>query len=342
MTAGPWPARNPDQNIADLKAQVAACERGAIELKRVIAHYGLDVVHAYMGHVMENAEESVRRVIAALADCEFIGEMDDGHRIAVSIRVNLQERSAVIDFSGTSGQHPGNFNAPKAVCRSAVLYVFRCMVNDVIPLNAGCLIPLDIRIPDPSLISPHPPAAVIAGNVETSQLLVDTLFGALGVVAGSQGTMNNFIWGNDEHQYYETICGGAGATSTSDGASAVHTHMTNTRLTDPEILEWRHPVRVEHFKVRHNSGGQGARRGGDGVIRRLRFLEPMTVNVLSSRRKIAPFGAAGGEDGLVGINRLVKADGSSEELPGSIRVEVHSGDCFEIETPGGGGFGASG
>ena len=340
LTGGPWPARNPDQNIADLKAQVAACERGATELKRVIAHYGLDVVHAYMSHVMENAEESVRRVIAALTDCEFVGEMDDGHQIAVSIQVNLEERSAVIDFSGTSGQHPGNFNAPKAVCRSAVLYVFRCMVNDAIPLNAGCLIPLDIRIPDPSLISPHPPAAVIAGNVETSQLLVDTLFGALGVVAGSQGTMNNFIWGNDEHQYYETICGGAGATPTSDGASAVHTHMTNTRLTDPEILEWRHPVRVEHFKVRHNSGGQGARRGGDGVVRRLRFLEPMTVNVLSSRRKIAPFGAHGGEDGLVGINRLLKADGSSEELPGSTRVEVHIGDCFEIETPGGGGFGA--
>ena len=226
LTRGPWPARNPDQNIADLKAQVAACERGASELKRVITHYGLDVVHAYMNHVMENAEESVRRVIAALTDCEFVGEMDDGHQIAVSIQVNLEERSAVIDFSGTSGQHPGNFNAPKAVCRSAVLYVFRCMVNDTIPLNAGCLIPLDIKIPDPSLINPHPPAAVIAGNVETSQLLVDTLFGALGVVAGSQGTMNNFIWGNDEHQYYETICGGAGATPTSDGASAVHTHMT--------------------------------------------------------------------------------------------------------------------
>ena len=340
LTRGPWPARNPDQNIADLKAQVAACERGASELKRVITHYGLDVVHAYMNHVMENAEESVRRVIAALTDCEFVGEMDDGHQIAVSIQVNLEERSAVIDFSGTSGQHPGNFNAPKAVCRSAVLYVFRCMVNDTIPLNAGCLIPLDIKIPDPSLISPHPPAAVIAGNVETSQLLVDTLFGALGVVAGSQGTMNNFIWGNDEHQYYETICGGAGATPTSDGASAVHTHMTNTRLTDPEILEWRHPVRVEHFKVRQNSGGQGAQRGGDGVVRRLRFLEPMTVNVLSSRRKIAPFGAQGGEDGLVGINRLLRADGSTEELPGSTRVEVLVGDCFEIETPGGGGFGA--
>jgi 5-oxoprolinase (ATP-hydrolysing) len=340
LTGGPWPARNPDQNVADLKAQVAACERGATELHHVINHYGLDVVHAYMGHVMENAEESVRRVIAALSDCEFVGEMDDGNQISVSIQVNLQQRSAVIDFTGTSGQHPGNFNAPKAVCRSAVLYVFRCMVNDAIPLNAGCLVPLDIRIPDPSMISPHPPAAVIAGNVETSQLLVDTLFGALGVVAGSQGTMNNFIWGNDQHQYYETICGGAGATPSANGATAVHTHMTNTRLTDPEILEWRHPVRVEHFKVRDHSGGQGTHRGGDGAIRRLRFLEPMTVNVLSSRRKVAPFGVNGGEAGLVGINRLLKTDGTIEELPGSVRVEVGTDDCFEIETPGGGGFGA--
>ena len=339
LTAGPWPARNPDQNVADLKAQVAACERGATELHNVIDHYGLDVVHAYMGHVMENAEESVRRVIAALNDCEFVGEMDDGNQIAVSIKVDLAERSAVIDFAGTSDQHPGNFNAPKAVCRSAVLYVFRCMVNDAIPLNAGCLVPLDIRIPDPSMISPHSPAAVIAGNVETSQLLVDTLFGALGVIAGSQGTMNNFIWGNDEHQYYETICGGAGATPSADGASAVHTHMTNTRLTDPEILEWRHPVRIEHFKVRRNSGGLGAQRGGDGVVRRLQFLEPMTVNVLSSRRKVAPYGVDGGQSGLVGVNRLLRADGTTKELPGSTRVEVEPADCFEIETPGGGGFG---
>lgn len=340
LTTGPWPARNPDQNVADLKAQVAACERGAAELHNVINHYGLDVVHAYMGHVMENAEESVRRVIAALSDCEFVGEMDDGNQIAVSIKVNLAKRSAVIDFTGTSDQHPGNFNAPKAVCRSAVLYVFRCMVNDAIPLNAGCLVPLDIRIPDPSMISPHPPAAVIAGNVETSQLLVDTLFGALGVIAGSQGTMNNFIWGNDKHQYYETICGGAGATPSAAGASAVHTHMTNTRLTDPEILEWRHPVRIEHFKVRQNSGGLGAQRGGDGVIRRLQFLEPMTVNVLSSRRKVAPYGVNGGNDGLVGVNRLLRADGTATELPGSTRVDVNPADCFEIETPGGGGFGS--
>ena len=340
LTTGPWPARNPDQNVADLKAQVAACERGAAELHNVINHYGLDVVHAYMGHVMENAEESVRRVIAALSDCEFVGEMDDGNQIAVSIKVDLAKRSAVIDFTGTSDQHPGNFNAPKAVCRSAVLYVFRCMVNDAIPLNAGCLVPVDIRIPDPSMISPHPPAAVIAGNVETSQLLVDTLFGALGVIAGSQGTMNNFIWGNDKHQYYETICGGAGATPSAAGASAVHTHMTNTRLTDPEILEWRHPVRIEHFKVRQNSGGLGAQRGGDGVIRRLQFLEPMTVNVLSSRRKVAPYGVNGGNDGLVGVNRLLRADGTATELPGSTRVDVNPADCFEIETPGGGGFGS--
>ena len=340
LTTGPWPARNPDQNVADLKAQVAACERGAAELHNVINHYGLDVVHAYMGHVMENAEESVRRVIAALSDCEFVGEMDDGNQIAVSIKVDLAKRSAVIDFTGTSDQHPGNFNAPKAVCRSAVLYVFRCMVNDAIPLNAGCLVPLDIRIPDPSMISPHSPAAVIAGNVETSQLIVDTLFGALGVIAGSQGTMNNFIWGNDKHQYYETICGGAGATPSADGASAVHTHMTNTRLTDPEILEWRHPVRIEHFKVRQNSGGLGAQRGGDGVIRRLQFLEPMTVNVLSSRRKVAPYGVNGGNDGLVGVNRLLRADGTATELPGSTRVDVNPADCFEIETPGGGGFGS--
>ena len=339
LASGPWPARNPDYNVADLKAQVAACERGTVELYRVIAHYGLDVVHAYMGHVMNNAEESVRRVIDALSDSEYECEMDDGHKVKVKITVDHDARSATIDFTGTSGQHPGNFNAPQAVCRSAVLYVFRCMVNDAIPLNAGCLIPLELIIPDPSLISPRYPAAVIAGNVETSQLIVDTLFGALGPVAGSQGTMNNFIWGNDEHQYYETICGGAGATPNADGADAVHSHMTNTRLTDPEILEWRHPVHLEHFRIRHGSGGAGAHRGGDGVVRRIRFGEPMTVNVLSSRRRVRPFGVAGGDDGAVGINRVIRADGTSEELPGSTRVEVGIGDSFEIETPGGGAYG---
>jgi len=341
LASGPWPARNPDYNVADLKAQVAACERGTTELHRVIDHYGLDVVHAYMRHVMDNAEESVRRVIDALTDSEFTCEMDDGHRVSVKITVDHERRSATIDFTGTSDQHPGNFNAPQAVCRSAVLYVFRCMVNDAIPLNAGCLKPLDIVIPDPSLISPHYPAAVIAGNVETSQLIVDTLFGALGPVAGSQGTMNNFIWGNDDHQYYETICGGAGATPTADGATGVHTHMTNTRLTDPEILEWRHPVHLDHFRIRHGSGGVGAHRGGDGVVRRITFGEDMTVNVLSSRRKVEPFGVDGGANGDVGINRVIRKDGSSQELPASVRVEVAAGDSFEIETPGGGGYGAA-
>ena len=340
LASEPWPARNPDYNVADLKAQVAACERGTTELHRVIDHYGLDVVHAYMGHVMDNAEESVRRVIDALTDSGFTCEMDDGHRVVVQITVDHDQRSAVIDFSGTSGQHPGNFNAPQAVCRSAVLYVFRCMVNDAIPLNAGCLKPLEIVIPDPSMISPHSPAAVIAGNVETSQLIVDTLFGALGPVAGSQGTMNNFIWGNDDHQYYETICGGAGATPDADGADAVHSHMTNTRLTDPEILEWRHPVHLEHFRIRHGSGGAGAHHGGDGVVRRIRFGEAMTVNVLSSRRRVEPFGVAGGSNGATGINRVIRRDGTSEELPGSVRVEVEPGDSFEIETPGGGGYGS--
>lgn len=341
LASGPWPARNPDYNVADLKAQVAACERGTVELHRVIDHYGLDVVHAYMEHVMDNAEESVRRVIDALTDSEFVCEMDDGHRVQVQITVDHERRSATIDFTGTSGQHPGNFNAPQAVCRSAVLYVFRCMVNDAIPLNAGCLKPLNIVIPDPSLISPHYPAAVIAGNVETSQLIVDTLFGALGPVAGSQGTMNNFIWGNGDHQYYETICGGAGATPNANGADAVHSHMTNTRLTDPEILEWRHPVLLEHFRIRSDSGGEGARRGGQGVVRRIRFGEPMTVNVLSSRRRVEPFGVDGGGNGAVGVNRVIRADGSTEEFPASIRVEVDTGDSFEIETPGGGGYGAA-
>ena len=340
LASGPWPARNPDQNIADLRAQVAACERGAAELARIVEYYGLDVVQAYMGHVADNAEEMVRRVIDALDDGIYRMELDDGSVICVRISVDSEQRSAVVDFSGTSGQHPGNFNAPTAVCRSAVLYVFRCMVDDAIPLNAGCLRPLELVVPDPSMLSPHPPAAVIAGNVETSQQITDALFGALGVVAASQGTMNNFIWGNAAHQYYETICGGAGATARRRGADAVHTHMTNTRLTDPEILEQRHPVLLERFEVRRGSGGRGANRGGDGVVRRLRFGEPMTANLLSSCRRIAPFGAAGGEDGARGRNLLERADGTVSELPGCVRVEVGEGDVMEIHTPGGGGFGA--
>ena len=343
LASGPWPARNPDQNIADLRAQVAACERGAAELRRIVDYYGLRVVHAYMGHVADNAEEMVRRVIDALGNSNYRGnyrlELDDGSVICVRITVDRSARSAVIDFAGTSDQHPGNFNAPVAVCRSAVLYVFRCMVDDAIPLNAGCLRPLELVVPDPSMLSPHPPAAVVAGNVETSQQITDALFGALGVVAASQGTMNNFIWGNDVHQYYETICGGAGATARRPGADAVHTHMTNTRLTDPEILEQRHPVLLERFEVRRGSGGAGANRGGDGVIRRLRFGEAMTVNLLSSRRRIAPFGVAGGEPGALGRNLLERADGTVAELAGCARVEVDAGDVMEIHTPGGGGYG---
>jgi len=341
LTGGRYPARNPAQNIADLEAQVAACEKGTSELRRVIDHYGLDVVHAYMGHVKDNAEESVRRVIDALTDSSFTYEMDDGHRVAVAITVDHENRSARIDFTGTSDTHPGNFNAPGAVAHAAVLYVFRCLVDDDIPLNAGCMKPLDVVLPEESMINPSYPAAVIAGNVETSQVIVDTLFGALGVAGAAQGTMNNFIWGNDEHQYYETICGGAGATANADGCSAVHTHMTNSRLTDPEVLEWRYPVVLETFHIRHGSGGNGAHRGGDGVVRRLRFNEAMEVNVLSGHRRVPPYGAAGALGGSVGHNRKISASGEITEFTASAQTTVEPGDRFEIETPGGGGFGRS-
>jgi len=341
LAGGPHPARNPDQNVADLKAQVAACEKGAAELRRVVDHYGLDVVHAYMDHVQDNAEESVRRVIDALDDGTFTSFMDDGHRVCVTITVDHDARSARLDFTGTSGIHPGNFNAPSAIAHAAVLYVFRCLVDDDIPLNAGCMKPLQVILPDNSMINPTWPAAVIAGNVETSQVIVDTLFGALGVAAAAQGTMNNFIWGNDEHQYYETICGGAGATATADGCDAVHTHMTNSRLTDPEVLEWRYPVRLESFHIRRGSGGAGRHRGGDGVVRRLRFGEAMEVNVLSGRRSVPPYGVDGGRPGAVGHNRLIAADGTVTEFAATAQTRVGPGDVFEIETPGGGGFGAS-
>ena len=340
LAGGPYPARSPEQNIADLKAQVAACEKGTSELRAVIDHYGLDVVHAYMVHVQNNAEESVRRVLDALTDSSFVGHMDDGSRIEVRISVDREHRSAVVDFTGTSGIHPGNYNAPRAVAHAAVLYVFRCLVDIPIPLNEGCLKPVTIVLPENSMINPEYPAAVIAGNVETSQQIVDTLFGALGVVAGSQGTMNNFIWGNDRYQYYETICGGAGATPRRDGRSAVHTHMTNSRLTDPEVLEWRFPVWLDSFEVREGSGGRGRYAGGDGAVRRVRFGEEMTVNILSSRRVIAPFGVDGGDPGAVGRNRIFRADGRVEEMAGNSQAEVGSGDVFEIATPGGGGYGA--
>ena len=339
LTAGRWPARNPKMNIADFKAQLAACEKGARELTALAAHYGERSVHAYMKHVQDNAEESVRRVLDVLRDGAFTYPMDDGSKISVAVAVDRKARRARIDFSGTSAQHPGNFNAPSAVVRAAVLYVFRCLVDDNIPLNEGCLKPMDIIIPPRSMISPQYPAAVIAGNVETSQYLVDALFGALRSVAAAQGTMNNFIWGNAQHQYYETICGGAGACANADGADAVHTHMTNSRLTDPEVLEWRFPVRLESFAVRENSGGAGAHRGGNGVVRRVRFLAPMTANIISGHRKIPPYGMAGGAPGAVGNNYVEHPDGAVTQLRGVDQIELQIGDVFVIETPGGGGYG---
>jgi 5-oxoprolinase (ATP-hydrolysing) len=339
LAGGPWPARNIDTNVADFQAQLAACEKGVQELLRMVEHFGLEVVHAYMQHVQDNAEESVRRVLDVLHDGEFCYEMDDGHRVCVKITLQREARRATIDFTGTSPQHPGNYNAPAAVCRAAVLYVFRCLVADMIPLNEGCLKPLEVIIPPGSMINPDYPAAVVAGNVETSQVIVDTLLGALEVAAGSQGTMNNFTWGNRQYQYYETICGGAGATGRRDGTSAVHTHMTNSRLTDPEVLEWRFPVRLESFAIRRGSGGAGRQRGGDGTVRRVRFLEAMSANILAGHRRVPPYGLAGGQPGQVGRNYVEHADGRVTELGHQGQVEMAAGDLFVIETPGGGGYG---
>ena len=339
LTGAQWPARNPDVNIADMKAQLSACQMGAVSLGEVIDYYSLPTVHAYMSHVRANAAESVRRLIDHLTDAAFTARSDDGTQVSVALQVDRSQRSLTIDFTGTSDQHPGNFNAPQPVCRAAVLYVLRCLVDDNIPLNSGCLEPVELIMPVPSMISPVEPAAVFAGNVETSQLIVDTLFGALGSVAASQGTMNNVVWGNQRHQYYETVCGGAGATARHDGCDAVHTGMTNARLTDPEVLEQRHPVVVEDFSIRRGSGGAGRHRGGDGVVRRTRFEETMSLNVLSSRREIAPYGIKGGSPGAVGTNRVLRADGAVESYPGVFRTEVGPGDCLEIATPGGGGYG---
>jgi 5-oxoprolinase (ATP-hydrolysing) len=334
-----FPTRNWRHNLADLKAQIAANEKGVQELNRMVDQFGLDVVEAYMRHVQDNAEETVRRVLDRLADGSFTYEMDSGAKIAVSIRVDRKSRSATIDFTGTSDQLPNNFNAPSAIAYAAVLYVFRCLVDDDIPLNAGCLKPLNVIIPEGSMLSPRYPAAVVAGNVETSQAIVDTLFGALGISGAAQGTMNNFTFGDETRQYYETICGGAGAGPGYDGASAVHTHMTNTRLTDPEVLEWRFPVLLDSFSIRRGSGGKGLHRGGDGVVRRIRFREPMTATILSGHRRVPPYGMAGGAPGQVGRNAVARADGPIEELPGTARVDMQPGDVFVIETPGGGGFG---
>ena len=335
-----YPARNPDQNLADLRAMIASNQKGVVELERAIAHFGLDTVLAYMRHVQDNAEESVRRVIEVLKDGEFAYEMDNGATIRVRITIDRARRGATIDFTGTSSQLDSNFNAPAAVTMSAVIYVFRTLVNDDIPLNAGCLKPIKVVIPEGSMLNPRYPAAVVAGNVETSQCVTDALYGALGVMGASQGTMNNFTFGNERHQYYETICGGSGAGDGFDGADCVHTHMTNSRLTDPEVLEWRHPVLIEEFAVRPGSGGAGHWRGGDGAVRRVRFLEPMTAAILSGHRRVPPYGMAGGEPGAVGRNTVLR-NGAREELGACGTAEMNAGDVFVIETPGGGGFGAA-
>ena len=339
LASGAWPARNPDQNIADLRAQIAANEKGVQELRRMVGDFGLDVVNAYMGHVQDNAEEQVRRVIDVLKDGRFAYEMDDGSIIRVAVTIDRAGRGARIDFTGTSPQAHSNFNAPAAVCKAAVLYVFRTLVDDDIPMNAGCLKPLEIVIPEGSMLNPRYPAAVVAGNVETSQCITDALYGALGVMSAAQGTMNNLTFGNARYQYYETICGGSGAGPDFDGTDAVHTHMTNSRLTDPEVLEWRFPVLVESFAIRRGSGGAGAHRGGDGVVRRLKFREAMTAGILSGHRRVPPYGLAGGAPGKVGRNYVLRADGTIEELGATARVEMNAGDSFVIETPGGGGFG---
>jgi 5-oxoprolinase (ATP-hydrolysing) len=339
LAEGPFPARNPEQNLADLRAQAAACARGAEGLRQACAAHGPGVVTAYMRHVQDNAEESVRRAIGKLSDGAFEMPMDGGMTIRVAVTVDRDARAARIDFTGTSAQAANNFNAPGSVTKAAVLYVFRCLVDSDIPMNAGCLKPLDIVVPDRSLLKPHPPGAVAAGNVETSQAVVDALFGALGVLAASQGTMNNLTFGNARHQYYETICGGAGAGADFDGQSAVHTHMTNSRLTDPEVLETRYPVLVESFGIRHGSGGRGRSKGGDGTTRRIRFLEPMTAAILSTRRETEPFGLEGGAAGARGRTTIIRKDGSRVVLKGCDEAEVAAGDAIEIETPGGGGFG---
>jgi 5-oxoprolinase (ATP-hydrolysing) len=339
LASGQYPARNPGQNIADLQAQIAANERGVLELRKMVEHYGFETVRAYMGYVQDNAEESVRRAIEVLKDGEFTYPMDAGGQIKVAISIDKSSRSAKIDFTGTSAQMPNNFNAPAAVCQAAVLYVFRTLVDDDIPLNAGCLKPLEIIIPEGCVLNPRYPAAVVAGNVETSQNIVDALYCALGVMAASQGTMNNFTFGNQRYQYYETICGGSGAGADFTGTDAVHTHMTNSRLTDPEVLEWRFPVLLESFAIRPNSGGNGRYRGGNGVIRRLRFLEPMTAGILSGRRLIPPYGLNGGGDASVGRNYVERLDGTVGELGSADVVEMGAGDVFAIETPGGGGYG---
>jgi len=349
LASGRYPARNPDQTIADLRAQIAANEKGVQELRAMAAQFGLDTVRAYMRHVQDNAEESVRRVITALKDGAFVLPLDNGAQIHVRVSVDAPAREATIDFSGTSAQLPNNFNAPKAVTMAAVLYVFRTLVDDDIPLNAGCLKPLQVIVPEGCMLNPNPPAAVVAGNVETSMCVTNALYGALGLMAASQCTMNNFTFGNERHQYYETISGGTGAgvrTNAAgeviegfDGTSVVQAHMTNSRLTDPEVLEFRFPVRLDSYAIRTGSGGAGRWRGGDGGVRRVRFLEEMTASILSNGREVPAFGLAGGQPGALGVNRIERADGRVETLRHIGSAQMQPGDVFVIETPGGGGFG---
>jgi 5-oxoprolinase (ATP-hydrolysing) len=342
LASGEWPARNLDRNISDLKAQLAACVRGAEGLVATARDYGADVVAAYMRHVLANAEESVRRLLERLDDGEFDYEMDNGAHVRVKIRVDKRARSAIFDFTGTSGQLPDNFNAPFSIVRAASLYVVRTLIDDAIPMNDGCLRPIELIVPEGCMLNPRSPAAVVAGNVETSQVVTDALFAATGRLAPSQGTMNNFTFGNERHQYYETIAGGSGAGPEFDGTSAVQTHMTNSRLTDPEILETRLPVRLDQFAIRRGSGGQGAHRGGDGVVRAITFLEPMRANILANRRRVPPRGIEGGSDAQTGRNWVERTDGTVEMLSATDYADMQSGDRFVIETPGGGGFGRRG
>ena len=354
LASGEYPSRNPQQNMADLKAQIAANEKGVQELRKMVDQFGLDVVQAYMKHVQDNAEESVRRAITKLAarmqGGQFTLPLDNGAQIQVAVTIDGAARSAKVDFTGTSPQQINNFNAPTAVCMAAVLYVFRMLVDDDIPLNAGCLKPIEVVIPEGSMLRPNPPASVVAGNVETSTCITNAIIGALGLMGASQCTVNNFTFGNDKYQYYETISGGSGAGGVFDdagqlvggfpGTSVVQTHMTNSRMTDPEVLEWRYPVRLESYEIRSDSGGKGQWNGGHGGVRRLRFLEPMTASILSNGRLRGAFGMAGGGAGAVGINRVVRASGTVEDLQHIGSAEMQPGDIFEIHTPGGGGFGA--
>ncbi len=342
LASAPYPSRNPEVNLADLRAQIAANERGVFELRRMVEQFGLDVVHAYMGHVQDNAEEAVRRVIGTLHDGRYRYEMDGGSVISVAVRVDAAARRAEIDFTGTSAQLPGNFNAPSSVAMAAVLYVLRTLVADEIPLNSGCLKPVRVIIPPGSMLAPEYPAAVVAGNVETSQAITGALYAALGVMAEGSGTMNNVTLGNERHQYYETVASGSGAGDGFGGTDVVQTHMTNSRLTDPEVLEWRYPVRVERYTIRHGSGGAGRWAGGDGGRRELRFGEPMTVTTLASHRRVAPYGMAGGQPGALGRHWVERADGTVVPMRGCDSVHVAAGDLFVIETPGGGGYGPPG